>query len=128
LWFFAVDGCNEFVKNKLKDIPEGKLQIDIRITNSNGSEFSSEETGIIYFIGFLSTVNTILLLYYYRILRLDEEKNEELNYPLAILVFSILLDNLRNYSYFVHLIAYAFNGFGITPLLLLSEICEVVFA
>jgi len=86
------------------------LQIDLHITNSNGSEFSSEETGIIYMVLILSVAITMIFSFYLGKIKQDFKKNEELDWALAILIMVIGFEMLHNYLLLWHMTIYAYDG------------------
>lgn len=54
--------------------------------------------------------------------RKDYNRNEELDWPLIILILAIGIETLHNYIYLIHLISYVGDGIGIVPMQIISDI------
>lgn len=90
-----------------------KLRVTFELLNSGESHFSSEESGIIYYIGFCCFITTFILIQSIKLIRKDYKKNEEIDSALVWLLVTISIEVLQNYFNFIHLISYSNNGYGI---------------
>jgi hypothetical protein len=118
-----LEDCSQSIWEKFKDRPGNvRLEVTIHVTNTGDSEFSSEESGIIYLELVLSIANSICFVYMLLVLRKDFQKNEEIDWPLVVLLAAIGIETMHNYVYLIHLISYAYDGVGFMPLQMMSDI------
>lgn len=63
MWYFVLEDCNqEFLNSVGTKNFKTRLQVDFHITNTDRSEFTTEDNGIGTLLGFLSIVNFLLLV------------------------------------------------------------------
>lgn len=86
-----MDDCANQIYSKFedKDTKKIKLRVRIEILNSGESHFSSEESGIIYYVGIMSVVVTYLFFKNFRYAKRTFRQNEETDYGLVWLLVVI---------------------------------------
>ena len=68
------------------------MVVTIEFLNTNDSHFSSEESGIIYFILILTVVVLITFFSYLKIILLKRLQYDEIHWPLIILVTVMFIE------------------------------------
>jgi hypothetical protein len=71
-----------------------KLEITIHLTNTDDSEFSYEDRGSLELIGFLTLGNLAIIYYVVMYSLRDFRKNEEYDWPLIILIITLVFETL----------------------------------
>ncbi|KRW99052.1 hypothetical protein PPERSA_11653 [Pseudocohnilembus persalinus] len=106
MWYFAVGSCEQS-ENLLQKFGFN-IEAEIQLVNSNGSQFSSEETGMItlYTVTFIFS---LLLLAYLFSTYLSQKYRE---WPIIILLFSFILLTSHIFFYLLHLVNYSADGKG----------------
>ena len=65
MWFFVLNTCDKRIDTYFRNYNRNfKLEITIHIKNSQGSEFSSEESGFVSLEGTLLILNTAGFVYF----------------------------------------------------------------
>ena len=117
-WYFAISNCD------LKD--RQKLRIEMRILNSDGSEFSAEENGMQY-------VFPIIMFIYFgalsgNIVRLVRrfQRTDDLETNLLVLNIAIGCQYLGIVCEVLHIWVYSYNGYGIVVFDVFYQALEVL--
>ena len=117
-WYFSISNCGISERHKLR--------IEMRFINSDGSEFSAEESGLDY-------VYLVLLIIFFFTLsgnlhRLIKKfkKTEDIESNLLMLNISIACTFLGILFEVIHIWVYAYNGKGVVALDVFYQIFEVL--
>lgn len=117
-WYFAISNC---------DLSERyKLRIEMKILNSDGSEFSAEESGLDYVYLFLLIVFFIALSGNLHRLISKFKQTDDIEANLLILNISIACTFTGILFEVIHVWVYNYNGKGVVALDVFCQIFEVL--
>jgi hypothetical protein len=119
-WYFAVADCKGAFESKQR------IKIELTITNSDGSQFSLEERGLINF--YILVLVVFLVTLWGNLTRLIRKfkKTEDLETSLVILNLAVGCNFSSIVLEVIHLIVYAYNGRGLVVLDFFSQALEVI--
>lgn len=131
MWYFVIEDC----ANNLMDLSKkhvgkprdlkAKLQAALHITNTEGSEFTTEENGVGQIMLGLAFVNIVLLISTFVQIRKEYKHNDEWDTALIFLFSALLIESFHHLMTLIHLWYYASNGVGVPALTVLGDISEV---
>lgn len=106
MWYFGFGTCDK--ENNPLERYGFQVEIELVMYNSDGSHFSSEESGMVTLYGLLLLVfiaGLVFLVYKYN-------KMSSRDHPLIMLLVSFGLLFLSVFLYFIHLANYGIDGKG----------------
>lgn len=122
VWYAVVADCNGYLHKLYPAMPY--IDVDIHMLNS-GSEFSSEEYGVI-------TLNIILFLVYAYFLAsttyavvIEALRNDNVDNPTMGTILAIYMELLHIIAQTIHLFIYSYNGSGFFLLDVISTVLEM---
>jgi len=123
VWFVAAEDCEETMHVKHPTMPP--IQIYIKFTGEDGTEFSHEEIGLLGLYSIALVAYTLILGYnvhsYYKNLK----KLERADNPILLLLIAVGLEFLSIFFMWIHLLAYSKDGEGLSVCHAIAIIAEV---
>jgi len=117
MWYFSVFSCG--VKQKTK------LQVQMRFTDQQGSEFSFEQQNLILTYVLMLACFSAAMLHNYKSIQLYAKKEDEIDPRLLLLLYSVGCELLSVVLESFHLWLFSHNGRGIEILSFLSQVLDV---
>lgn len=123
VWFLAASDCNQNLHSHNPSMPP--IEIFLHFTGSDWGEFSHEEMGLLTLYTISLLLYIVLLGYniynYYR----DIKKTDKMDSPIMLLLIAVTLEFLSVFFQWLHLLAYSFDGEGMTSCYAISVMAEV---
>lgn len=119
-WYFAIADCNEVFESKQR------IKVELTITNSDGSQFSLEERGLIYYYAAVLVIFLVTLWGNLTRLIRKFKKTEDLETSLVILNLAVGCNFLSIVLEVIHLLVYSYNGRGVVVLDFFSQALEII--
>eukprot|EP00826_Nyctotherus_ovalis_P046724 TRINITY_DN5314_c0_g3_i1.p1 TRINITY_DN5314_c0_g3~~TRINITY_DN5314_c0_g3_i1.p1 ORF type:complete len:489 (+),score=117.75 TRINITY_DN5314_c0_g3_i1:23-1468(+) len=123
VWFLAADDCNSSMHLKHPTMPP--VQIYIKFTGEDDTEFSHEEIGLLGLYSISLIVYTLILGYnvysYYK----NVKKTERADNPILILLIAVGLEFLSILFMWTHLLVYSKDGEGLGVCHVIAVVAEV---
>ena len=109
-WFFILSDCPKTLP--AVTFKNMKFEYQLNILNSDGSEFSGDEQGLVWFNIIFSIVYTVAIIINFMKTRDYYRKEEEVDWAMVMLIAAMAFELFNFLSELFHQYLYAYNGYG----------------
>lgn len=126
MWFFALEDCNrKFYEAFPKKASKARLLVDFHITNTNESEFTSEDDGIGVILAVLCGFNFLFLIITFMKIKREYNTHDTWDKSLLFLFSAMAIEAFHLIFSLGHTLSYANDGIGLPALSVIGDILEV---